>query len=581
MRKFTHLSSLLLVFGALMVLPCEAQYSQAPFNLSPENFSFQQKNVHHDNFYRDVTRTEKWKIGENYGSKLTYYSPRKDFAAVDDGFRIATVVEETGDKDYPHKVVSGYLTNNRKVSVDKAFRFITTLSALKDDFFIETSVPSVGNYAEVVCNFYTDERYDSFEITHGSNGVIVCLKRLNGDKEEIIRLFCWRFSANSIQIAFVNGHVRMFCDGKDVIDQMMEAGGKYLESFTIDKNRPIGIMVSKAHSYEYRVFDVYSIDGLRHIAVSDAIARNGIPGKWNSCFPADYSYRFLPTIIVSGIGESLPRLNKKYPKNSLFANTTKGLIYENDGKSWVETGKKVSDYGILFDAKKKVIYTCCDGLLTKQGKGKQKDLPRYVQRFELRAADVSDTKTAHCEITENTDFSINNYNLRRRSVSFKTLLPVSFLDDDNNPGGEALIQFQISTDGGKSRVPLFTIASEVVGKNKVRYHLNRRYIPTRPVPQSAKWSEKILGEDDVDLGKVKFGVWEHWEVYVKEGYMQEHCPLLVVKRNGEEVYRSTLPNTYNIMSGSYIRYGVYKSIYRYDDSERKRIVYIGDFECDI
>lgn len=581
MRPFKHLSALLLAFWALMVLPCGAQNRQVPFSLSSENFHFQQKNVHHDNFYREVTRTEKWKIGENYGSKLTYYSPRKDFATVDDGFRIATEVEETTDKDYPRKVVSGYLTNDRNVSVDKAFRFITTSSALRDDFFIETSVPSEGNFAEVVCNYYNDDRYDCFEITHGSNGVVVSLKRLNNGKEEVKRLFSGRFSANSIQIAFVKGHVRMFCDEKDVIDQMNEVTVKTLESFTIDKNRPIGIMVSKAHTYEYRVFDVYSIDGLRHIAVSDAIVQNGIPDKWNTSFPADYSYQFLPTIIVSGIGESLPRINKKYPGKSLFANTTNGLIYESDGQSWIVTGKTIADYGMLFDAKKKRIYTCCDGQLTKQGKGKQEDFPGYVQRFELRAADVSDTRSAHCEVTENTDFSINNYNLRRRSVSFKTFLPVSFLEDDSKQGGEALIQFQISTDGGKSRVPLFTIASEVVGKNKVRYHLNRRYIPTRPVPQAAKWKEKILGEDDVDLGKAKFGVWEHWEVYVKEGYMQEHCPLLVVKRNGKIVYRSTLPNTYNIMSGSYIRYGVYKSIYRYDDSKRKRIVYIGDFECDI
>ena len=91
-----------------------------------------------------------------------------------------------------------------------------------------------------------------------------------------------------------------------------------------------------------------------------------------------------------------------------------------------------------------------------------------------------------------------------------------------------------------------------------------------------------MGDNDVDLGKAKLGVWDHWEIYVKEGYMDEHCPLLIVKRNGKEVYRSTAPNTYNIMSGSYIRYGVYKSIYKYDDSpDRKRIVYISNFKCDI
>ena len=43
-----------------------------------------------------------------------------------------------------------------------------------------------------------------------------------------------------------------------------------------------------------------------------------------------------------------------------------------------------------------------------------------------------------------------------------------------------------------------------------------------------------MGDNDVDLGEIEYGKWQHWEIFVKEGYMQEHNPLMVVKRNGVE-----------------------------------------------
>lgn len=583
----SSLNKPLLVFIAIS-LTASLSYAQGIKGLNTDNvlktesFNYQQKCVHHDNFHREVTRLDKWKIGENYGSKVTYYSPRKDYATIDDGFRIKTVVEETGDEKYPHKIVSGYLTNDQNVKVEKAFRFITTSSSLKDNFFIETSVPTVGNYAEVVCNYYDDNNYDAFEITsEKKNKAVLRYKSIKAGKENVSDLYKITYAAKSVWIAYLGKQLRLYLDGHDITESIIDDAKQVIVSFIIEKSRPIGIMVSRQHSYEYRVFDVFSIDRLRRIEVAKVIANNGIPDKWHTSVTKDYSYRFLPTLVVDGVGDKLPRTASKYPKNAMFLNITDGKVYASDGSGWIDAERRVDEYGMILDTRRKRIYTYDGDRLIKQGKGNLNGFPAYVQRFELRANDVNNTETAHCEIAENNDFSINNYNLRKRRVSFKTFLPVSYLDDDNKLGGEALIQFQISTDAGKTRQPLFTIASEVVGKNKVRYHLNRRYISTRPAPKDARWNEDIIRDDDVDLGKAKFGVWEQWDVYVKEGYMQEHCPLLVVKRNGKEVYRSTLPNTYNIMSGSYIRYGVYKSIYRYDDSKRKRIVYIGDFECDI
>lgn len=530
--------------------------------------------IHHDNFYREVSRPEKWKIGENYGSQLTYYSPRKDFETVDDGFRINTLTEETGDKSYPHKVISGYLTNDKNVSVEKSFRFITTSSHLKENFIIEVSVPSIEKYAEVVCNYFDDNHYDSFEITRTSFGSVnIVLKRISNGQERKTDLVNSQIIAKSIKIVQDAGQIALYLDEKPV--------GEILKSFIIDEKRPMGILVSRQHIYEYRVFDVYTIGELKHIEAGN-MDNNGIPYEWYASFTKDYSYSFLPTLKVANIGGKLPRISRKYPSQSCFVNSANGKIYENEDGLWVETGKMIGDYAMYYNLNNNRIYICDGGKLIEQSKGKQSDFPNYIQRFELRATDVTDTKSAHCEICENNDSSINNFNIRNRSISFSTFLPVSFLEDDNKIGDEAFIQFQVSTDGGKTRIPLFTIASEVYCNNKVRYHLNRRYIPTRPVPKKAKWDENILGDNDVDLGRVKLGEWEQWEVLVKEGYMVEHNPLLIVKRNGAIVYQSFMPNTYNVKNGSYIRYGLYKSIYKKDNTpNRKRVIYISNFKCDI
>ena len=347
---------------------------------------------------------------------------------------------------------------------------------------------------------------------------------------------------------------------------------------------PIGILVSTDHSYEYRVFDLYSIDDFYHISSNREYANKGIPFYMVQSLPEDYSYRFMSTLRICGLGRTLPVVTSDYQVNAAFLNISNGRIYRNTGTRWYDTGEKIEQYGMFYDTYGYNLYTYDEHGLVLQHKGRQPFFPNYIQRFELRAEDVTDTKSAHCELSEKTNNTIANLNLRKRIVTFNTFLPASFLDDDNDYGGESLIQFQISTNGGKSRRPLFTISTSIIGKNKksVRFHLNRRYISTRPVPEAANWNEDLLGDEDVDLGEAILGVWDKWEVYVKEGYMKEHNPLMIVKRNGAEVYRSFLPNTYNIKQGSYIRYGIYKSTYKnMKDDKKKRIVYFSDLECDL
>ncbi len=553
------------------------------YDLNPERFDFQQKCIHHDNFYREITRKDKWKIGENYHTIYPYYSPRKDYMSVDDGFRINSTVVETGDENYPHKVISGYLTNERNVKIEKSFRLIRSYTFLKKNFYIETSTPSVGKYAELVFNFDDENNYESIEVEGvSSNKSLIRLKKIKNGKETVATRFKTTRSSRSIKIAYLNNQIRLYCDIFDITEDLPKNTKDVIDSFVMDSAKPIGISISRLHSYEYRVFDVFTFDPLKHVVVNNLHDVNGTPLGMSSALAEDYSYKYLPTLNVCGVGKHLPVKVSVIQDSAYFASTSDDIIYQYINGGWKKTDKSIGDYGMYFDALQKKLYTYDSSGLVLQSQGEQIVYPEYIQRFEIRAADVTDSRTAHCELADHTDFTINNLNLRKRKISFYTLHPVSFLEDDHEPGGEAFIQFQISGDAGKIRIPLFTIASKVVdGKERSgRYHLNCRYISTRPVPKRAKWSEQIMGDNDVDLGEIEYGKWQHWEIFVKEGYMQEHNPLMVVKRNGVEVYRSEMPNTYNIQSDAYFRYGVYKSIYRYtNDPARKRIIYIANFEC--
>ena len=175
--------------------------------------------------------------------------------------------------------------------------------------------------------------------------------------------------------------------------------------------------------------------------------------------------------------------------------------------------------------------------------------------------------------------------LRKVHYSFDVLFTSNALDNDNI-GGEAFHQINPGVESAstkKGRVPAFTLATEVLN-GALRYHLNKRYIPTKPIPIDAEYNENIYGEEDVDLGEVTLGKWEHFDVFIHEGYMKEHMPYLIVKRNGNVVYQSNEPNTYNVVTAPQIRYGIYKAAYlpRYSPAAtRKRIIYFANFKLEI
>lgn len=78
------------------------------------------------------------------------------------------------------------------------------------------------------------------------------------------------------------------------------------------------------------------------------------------------------------------------------------------------------------------------------------------------------------------------------------------------------------------------------------------------------------------------GLWNNVIISVKEGYLPEHNPKIVIFLNGVKVLEDNMPNAYNAGSfGSYIKLGIYKSAWntdKLDSHVRSRVIYIDNIE---
>ncbi len=548
------------------------------YDLSIENFDFGIRCIHHDNFFRNK-KTNLWNIGSNTNYNIMlYFSLREDYTTVDDGFRLDTKY----DANIPNKIISGRLTNDKSITtgINKAFRFLSCSNSLADSFYIEVSCPSVNHCSEVVFNFKDESNYESFEIVN-ENGIKINKKKYQYGILSISEITNLQIKCSSIKIAYSEGQVRLYVDDSDIYYQLADGAKKVLNNLQIDKKMYLGISVSTEYDYEYRTIAVYNIVSKQHSESNRAYINYGIPYNMILTKTYDYQYEFGKTLRICGVGNTLPLNVKEFNYNARYINLTDNNIYSATFTDWVKTGESIVDYQMYFDVYNNKTYVSIDNSIELVSEIYQDFMPNFVQKFEVRASDVTGNASARVEVIENFKNDLNYSNLIKRHISFKSFLPSTYLNDDKENEGEVFIQFQSSTEGGQTRGPLFAIAADVVGvDNKtVRYHTNRRNIPTRPVAIDIGFPESVLGEDNIDLGEAKLGVWESWDIYFKEGYMKEHCPLCVIKRNGVEVYRNVLPNCQNITFGSYIRYGIYKSSYvNAENKDRKRILYIADFE---
>ena len=419
MKNLLSLASVLFLF---ILDSFKVENEQEIYNSysEPGVYEVQERCIHHDNFYRQVVGKDVWKVGNNYGSTDTYYSPRNDYSSVDDGFRIKAITEPTNDKDYPERIVSGYLTNDSGVKVSKSFRLIKAFEHLTGDYYIETSLPSEGKYAEVVFNFSDDSNYESFEISNNDQQLQIIKKHYFKGKESKMSIYnsTVPYIGNVIRFIRKNNCVSINIDGCEINQFLSDKIRKGLLSLKIDASKPVGVLVSKEHSYEYRVLDLGLYDSFRSISANRSFNNNGIPTGFVSAYVEPYSYQFKPTLRVCGVGNRLPSTVKDYQVNAKFLNASDGKIYRRTARKWVETGELIADYGMYYDTYGKRLFTYDGNGLFLQHVGEQTSFPEFVQRFEIRATDVSDTRSAHCELVEKTSNAFDNLVLKKRIVRF-------------------------------------------------------------------------------------------------------------------------------------------------------------------
>ena len=195
---------------------------------------------------------------------------------------------------------------------------------------------------------------------------------------------------------------------------------------------------------------------------------------------------------------------------------------------------------------------------------------KQFERFELRNID---THSAKDDRSESAEIRMVRSNLRERHISFDVFLPIDY--DNDVKGGESIFQTQLTPDmNDEVRVPAFVLSTELID-GIMRWTVSSRSINTKFSP-----GEKINRDDDNIVGDCLLGGWTHWEFYFKEGYEAGHMPCIRVIKDGELVWESYNPNTWNDVYGTYIRYGVYKSEYLrpvFCSKTSKRVVYIANF----
>ena len=64
-----------------------------------------------------------------------------------------------------------------------------------------------------------------------------------------------------------------------------------------------------------------------------------------------------------------------------------------------------------------------------------------------------------------------------------------------------------------------------------------------------------------DIIDIETGRWYHVELLVRQGYIPEHNPLTIVRVDGKDMFKSTLPNCFNEYVAEFPKYGMYKSIW--------------------
>ncbi len=167
----------------------------------------------------------------------------------------------------------------------------------------------------------------------------------------------------------------------------------------------------------------------------------------------------------------------------------------------------------------------------------------YAERFELRRNTITDYTNDRVEKSFNYQLQSN---LRKIRIEFDVLIPEDYEKDESQ---DCLMQIhdRVDEDSLEVRSPYFAI----------RLQNNQFVLTAMSIEKHEKKGfnvNKILPIADCELGK-----WNHFSIYIKEGYLPEHNPITIIALNGNIIYESIDPNTNNNPRGGYIRYGLYKA----------------------
>lgn len=174
----------------------------------------------------------------------------------------------------------------------------------------------------------------------------------------------------------------------------------------------------------------------------------------------------------------------------------------------------------------------------------------YSERFELRKNDPYVLGSPRTE-----DYMVGPFrnNLRKMVLSFDVYIDPTFEVDnidtiifqmhdtpDSNDNIERSPNFAISLINGYYRIFICGWDEKNVAKNASGMSANYQTI-------------------DIPVVEYETGKWVHFEIKIKEGYMNEHNPITIITKDNELMYKSHVLNSYNRVMGSYAKYGVYAS----------------------
>lgn len=177
------------------------------------------------------------------------------------------------------------------------------------------------------------------------------------------------------------------------------------------------------------------------------------------------------------------------------------------------------------------------------------DITRFSNKSEHFMLYSTDEKINNGRRTERSLAALIQGNLRTMRYEFDVYFPESVLPDTPTSSyGDIFFQLHDRQTGvSRGHVPfdLSLVGDEV--------HLSQYYSPE----QASNTLIQIVS--GLNLGKVTYDKWMHFDIFIKERYEENQHPFLEIKINGDVVYQSRKPNCANDVNGSSAQYGEYKN----------------------